>query len=142
MVGQSEVPASTNYSFFFPVFFCFFPPGLSPSPPLPLGCVLEKECQQGVLLRTPSITNCFCVTVFLLNHMAQCEVQKALLKGCLHLLKLWFKGERERKHNSPVRVFKNDSGGIAQLWQHNRGNYTTPTIYQKKVVGKMFSTTK
>ena len=21
---------------------------------------------------------------------------------------------------------------IAQLWQHNRGNYTTPTIYQKK----------
>ena len=22
---------------------------------------------------------------------------------------------------------------IAQLWQHNRGNYTTPTIYQKKL---------
>ena len=21
---------------------------------------------------------------------------------------------------------------IAQLWQHNRGNYTTPTIFQKK----------
>ena len=24
---------------------------------------------------------------------------------------------------------------IAQLWQHNRGNYTTPTIYQKKKRG-------
>ena len=23
---------------------------------------------------------------------------------------------------------------IAQLWQHNRGNYTTPTIYQKKIL--------
>ena len=35
-----------------------------------------------------------------------------------------------------------DSGDCTKLWQHNRGNYTAPTIYQKKkcysswIVGK------
>ena len=28
---------------------------------------------------------------------------------------------------------------IAQLWQHNRGNFTTPTIYQKKKKENLYS---
>ena len=33
---------------------------------------------------------------------------------------------------SPRVVLYKNTVEIAQLWQHNRGNYTTPTIYQKK----------
>ena len=31
-----------------------------------------------------------------------------------------------------VQKSKKESGDCTKLWQHNRGNYTNPTIYQKK----------
>ena len=31
-----------------------------------------------------------------------------------------------------VDTKKKNTVEIAQLWQHNRGNYTTPTIFQKR----------
>ena len=37
-----------------------------------------------------------------------------------------------------IAISKKKTVEIAQLWQHNRGNYTTPTIYQKRKIYHVF----
>ena len=41
---------------------------------------------------------------------------------------------------SLLKEEKRQWGDCTKLWQHNRGNYTTPTIYQNKKKNEKFMT--